>query len=63
MLSLHQALKPRHCFYGIQSYNRSVVGKPSLEEAFCMADLWLAGAVASLLLVYLAYVLMNPEEF
>ncbi|WP_373325908.1 K(+)-transporting ATPase subunit F [Sporomusa paucivorans] len=28
-----------------------------------MADLWLAGIVAALLLVYLLYALWKPEEF
>ncbi|WP_414715033.1 K(+)-transporting ATPase subunit F [Sporomusa sp.] len=28
-----------------------------------MADLWLAGIVAALLLVYLIYALLKPEEF
>ncbi|WP_069972771.1 K(+)-transporting ATPase subunit F [Propionispora sp. 2/2-37] len=28
-----------------------------------MADFWLAGVITGLLLVYLLYVLLKPEEF
>ncbi|WP_093794273.1 K(+)-transporting ATPase subunit F [Sporomusa acidovorans] len=28
-----------------------------------MTDLWVAGGITSLLLIYLVYALMKPEEF
>jgi K+-transporting ATPase KdpF subunit len=33
------------------------------EEAKAMADLWLAGMIGVLLLIYLVYALLKPEEF
>lgn len=33
------------------------------EEVWHLADLWLAAIVAGVLLVYLVYALMKPEEF
>jgi K+-transporting ATPase KdpF subunit len=42
---------------------RTVKGRPQEIRRENMADLWLAGVITGLLLIYLLYALLKPEEF
>ncbi len=41
----------------------TVLSNNEFKGGFHMADLWLAGSLALLLLAYLVYALLKPEEF